>query len=114
MLRSTPQRRGISLNRGSLSERRVATPRGPLVFRSVTRLDPATHRLVVAECHALTTASGEVTACHDFVMRCWSRDELEGLLGAVGFERAEYAGTYEGAALGVGDRIVVAASRGAR
>jgi SAM-dependent methyltransferase len=94
-----------------VSERRVATPRGPLVFRSVTRLDPATCRLLVAECHTLTTGSGEVTARHDFVMRCWSRDELEGLLRAAGFEGLEYAGTYGSAPLGVGDRIVVAASR---
>jgi len=55
-----------------------------------------------------------VTASHDFVMGCWSRDELEQLLRAAGFEAMEYAGTYEGAPLGVGDRIVVVASRGAR
>jgi SAM-dependent methyltransferase len=91
-------------------ERRVTTPRGPLVFRSVTRLDPATRRLLVAECHTLTTPSGEVTARHDFVMRCWSRGELEGLLRAAGFEGMEYAGTYGSTPLGVGDRIVVAAS----
>lgn len=97
-----------------VSERRVATPRGRLVFRSVTRLDPATRRLLIAERHTLTTESGETTASHDFVMRCWSRDELDGLLGAAGFEAMEYRGTYEGAPLGVGDRIVVAATRGAR
>lgn len=97
-----------------VSERRVATPRGPLVFRSVIRLDPTARRLLVAECHTLTTGSGVVTARHDFAMRCWSRDELEGLLRPAGFEAMEYTGTYEGAPLGVGDRIVVAASRGAR
>jgi hypothetical protein len=75
------------------------------------RLDPATRRLLVAECHTLTTGSGEVTARHDFVMGCWTRDELEGLLRAAGFEAMEYTGTYEGAPLGEGDRIVVAASR---
>ena len=84
------------------------------MFRSVIRPDPATRRLCIAECHTLTTPSGEVTAGHDFVMGCWSRDELEGRLRAAGFEAMEYAGTYEGAPLGVGDRIVVAASRGAR
>lgn len=94
-------------------ERRVATPRGRLVFRSVTRLDPAARRLIT-ERHTLATGSGEVTASHDFVMGCWSRDELEHLLRAAGFEAMEYAGTYEGAPLGVGDRIVVVASRGAR
>jgi SAM-dependent methyltransferase len=97
-----------------VSERRVATPRGRLVFRSVTRLDPATRRLLIGERHTLTTDAGEITASHDFVMRCWSRDELDGLLDAAGFEAMEYRGTYEGAPLGVGDRIVVAASRGAR
>jgi SAM-dependent methyltransferase len=95
-----------------VSERRVTTPRGRLVYRSVTRLDPATRRLLIAEHHTLTTDSDETTASHDFVMRCWSRDELDGLLRAAGFEAMEYAGTYEGASLGVGDRIVVVASRG--
>jgi hypothetical protein len=95
-------------------ERRAATPRGRLVFRSVTRLDPATRRLLIAERHTLTTESGETTANNDFVMRCWSRDELETGLCAAGFEAMEYAGTYEGAPLGRGDRIVVTASLGAR
>lgn len=97
-----------------VSERRVTTPRGPLVFRTVTRLDPATRRLLISECHRLATASGEVTASYEFAMRCWSRDELDGLLAAAGFGAIEYAGTYEGAPLGVGDRLVVAASRDAR
>jgi len=97
-----------------VSERRVATARGPLVFRSVTRLDPATRRLLIAERHALTTGSGETSASYDFVMGCWSRDELDGFLRAAGFEAMEYTGTYEGAPLGVGDRIVVATSLGAR
>jgi hypothetical protein len=94
-----------------VTERRVTTPRGTLVFMSVPRPDPATRRLLIAERHTLTTPSGEVTAHHDFVMGCWSRDELEGRLYAAGFEATEYAGTYAGAPLGVGDRIVVAASR---
>jgi len=97
-----------------VSERRVATPRGCLEFRSVTRLDPAKRRLLVAERHTLTTDAAEITASHDFVMGCWSRDELDGALRAAGFSAMEYAGTYEGAPLGVGDRIVVAASRKAR
>lgn len=47
-------------------------------------------------------------------MGCWSRDELDGALRAAGFGAMEYAGTCGGARLGVGDRIVVAASREAR
>jgi SAM-dependent methyltransferase len=93
-------------------EKRMATPRGRLVFRSVTRLDPATRRLRIAERHMLTTESGETVATHDFVMGCWSRDELDGALRAAGFEAMEYAGSYTGAPPEASDRIVVAASWG--
>ncbi|MEX2223065.1 MAG: hypothetical protein WEG40_14835 [Candidatus Rokuibacteriota bacterium] len=96
-----------------VTEKRVSTPRGRLVFRSVTRLDPATRRLLISERHTLTTAAGETTAAHEFSMRCWTRDEVDGALRAAGFDAMEYAGSYEGAPLGVGDRIVVAASLGA-
>lgn len=94
-----------------VAEKRVATPRGPLAFRTVTRLDPARHRLLIAERHTLGAGAEAITARHDFVMRCWSREELEAGLCGAGFTAMEYAATYEGAPLGAGDRIVVAASR---
>lgn len=96
-------------------ERRVSTPRGLLVFRSETRLDRATRRMLISERHTLTTGAGETTAAYDFVMQCWTREELRAGLGAAGFEAVEYAAAYDGApSAGGGDRIVVAASRGAR
>ena len=52
-----------------------------------------------------------MTAHHDFVMGCWSRAEIERRLRAAGFGAIAYAGTYTGAPLGEGDRIVVTASR---
>jgi ubiquinone/menaquinone biosynthesis C-methylase UbiE len=98
-----------------VTERRVATPRGALVYRSVTRLDPATRRLLVSECHTLTIPTGERVATHELVMQCWTRDELEAALAAAGFEAVEYAGAAEGAsAPGFADRLVVTASLGAR
>jgi SAM-dependent methyltransferase len=102
---------GIDRSPAMLAE---ARPRGRLVFRSVTRLDPATRSLLVSERHTLTTAAGEMAASHEFAMRCWSRDELDDALGAAGFDGVAYAGTYAGAPLGTGDRIVVGASLGAR
>ncbi len=98
-----------------VTERRVATPRGSLAFRSVTRLDPATRRLLVSERHALTTPARERVATHEFVMQCWTRDELDGALGAAGFEAIEHAagGTGEPGA-GFEDRLVVTALRGPR
>jgi SAM-dependent methyltransferase len=98
-----------------VTERRVETPRGRLVFSSVSRLDPATRRLLVSERHTLTAPSGETTAAHEFVMRCWTREELDAGLRAAGFESVEYSATYESAPpVGAGDRIVAAASLGSR
>jgi hypothetical protein len=93
------------------SEKRVTTPRGLLVFRSVTRLEPATRRLLVSERHTLTTGAGETVADHEFVMRCWSREELQRRFGPAGFGRIEYSSTYDDTQpLGAGDRIVAVAS----
>ncbi|HEY7653515.1 MAG TPA: class I SAM-dependent methyltransferase [Methylomirabilota bacterium] len=98
-----------------VSEKRVDTPRGRLVFRTVSRLDPATRRLLVSERHTLAGLSGETTAAHEFVMRCWTREELDAGLRAAGFDSVEYSTTYEGAPpVGAGDRLVAAASLGAR
>ncbi|HXA96719.1 MAG TPA: methyltransferase domain-containing protein [Candidatus Dormibacteraeota bacterium] len=93
------------------SEKRVTTPRGLLVFRSITRLEPVTQRLLVSERHTLTTGAGETVVDHEFVMRCWSREELQRRLGPAGFGRIEYSSTYDGTpSLGAGDRIVAVAS----
>lgn len=98
-----------------VTDRRVATPRGTLVFRSVTCLDPATHRLLVSERHALTTSSGERIVTHEFVMQCWTLDELAAALVAAGFEAVEHAAAYPGTpGPGFEDRIVTAASRRVR
>ncbi len=97
-----------------VTERRVVTPRGSLVFRSVTRLDPATRRLLVSERHVLTTPAGERTTAYEFVMQCWTRDELDAALAAAGFAAIEHAAAGTGAGAGFEDRLVVTASRGAR
>jgi len=60
-----------------VTEKRVETPRGRLVFLSASRLDAATRRLLVSERHTLTTPSGETTATSGFVMKCWTREELD-------------------------------------
>ena len=98
-----------------VTERRVATPRGSLTFRSVTRLDPATRRLLVSERHTLTTSAGERVATHEFVMQCWTQDELDAALGTAGFEAIEHvAGETGEPSAGFEDRLVVTASRRAR
>ena len=94
-------------------ERTIETPRGALTFRSVTRVDPGTRRLLVEERHTLKERSGaESVAAYDFQMRCWTREELEARLTRAGFGGFEFFGAYDaGAAEGAGDRLVCVASR---
>ena len=94
-------------------ERTVETPRGALTFRSVTRVDPGTHRLLVEERHTLRLQGGaEAVASFDFQMRCWTRVELETRMARAGFGRFEFFGGYDRAAPeGATDRLVCVASR---
>ncbi len=66
----------------------------------------------IAERHTLTAAGVTTVADHAFVMRCWTRDELDALLASAGFAVVTYRGAYDGVTLvGSTDRLVVAASR---
>ncbi|HEV2708550.1 MAG TPA: class I SAM-dependent methyltransferase [Pyrinomonadaceae bacterium] len=93
-------------------EKTVETARGRLTFRSVTRLEPRTRRLLVAEQHTLRDGEAETVTFYDFQMRCWTRAELDESLARAGFERVEYFGAYDFAVQdGATDRLVCVASR---
>ena len=92
-------------------EKVVETARGRLSFRSETRLDGAARRLLVSERHVLEGEAGEVFAEHEFVMRCWTREELGRCLAGAGFVEVEYFGGYDLAPAGASDRLVCVASR---
>src|SRR4030095_12939404 len=66
-------------------EKTVETPRGRLVYRGTVRLDHARRRMLVTERHTLTTDGGTTSADYDFVMRGWTRSELDELLAHAGF-----------------------------
>jgi len=100
-------------SRRPVAEKRVQTPRGPLTFRTVTRLDPDTQRILISETHSLATSEGAREARFEFTMRCWTREELEARLGRAGFTAIEYAPGYAADTAGGGDRIVAVASRAA-
>ena len=95
-------------------EKTVNTPRGTLTFRSVTHLDHQTRQLYISERHALKTSGGdENVSTYDFVMRCWTREELQSRLTAAGFESVEYFGGYaRETKVGAADRIVAVATLG--
>jgi SAM-dependent methyltransferase len=100
--------------REPLFRKRVATEHGLLTFDSVTDVDHATRRLVLRERHTLRAGDQEQSSEYLFVMRCWTRDELEAGLGRHGFVRLSRYGAYHSAAAaGTTDRLVVVCQRAA-
>jgi SAM-dependent methyltransferase len=88
----------------------VATDRGTLTFTSVTELDPERHQLLLSETHTLVNDAGEHSSDYRFVMRCWTRTELEGLFARGGFGSVTYFGAYDPAVhAGATDRLVAVA-----
>lgn len=98
--------------REPVHERTVQTVHGTLTFRSETRLDHATRRLLITERHVLTSPGRTTSADYDFVMRGWTRDELDALVAAAGFTAVEYQASFDPTSpVGSTDRLVVVASR---
>jgi 2-polyprenyl-3-methyl-5-hydroxy-6-metoxy-1,4-benzoquinol methylase len=98
--------------RGPVFERVVEIDNGTLTFRAVTRLEHETKRLLVAESHILERVGAPKTiAEYDFVMQCWTKDELHNNLTNAGFGSVAYFGDYKSSSsTGSTDRIVAVAS----
>jgi 2-polyprenyl-3-methyl-5-hydroxy-6-metoxy-1,4-benzoquinol methylase len=93
-------------------ERTVEVDNGTLTFRAVTRLEYKTRRLLVAESYMLRRDDGtKIMAEYDFVMQCWTQDELHyGLINAGGTSIAYFGDYNSGCPVGSTDRIVAVAS----
>lgn len=92
-------------------EKTVDTVRGQLSFRSVTRLEKKTRRLLVAEQHTLLNDSVESISTYEFMMQCWTKDELNRYLAQAGFRSIKFFGDYDRTVpLGASDRLVCVAS----
>ena len=88
----------------------VLTDRGKLTFTSTTELDPERQQLLLSETHTLVNDAGEHSSDYRFVMRCWTRRELESIFVRVGFGSVAYFGAYDPAVhAGATDRLVVVA-----
>jgi 2-polyprenyl-3-methyl-5-hydroxy-6-metoxy-1,4-benzoquinol methylase len=88
-------------------EKTVDTSRGKLTFRSLTRLDHQTSRLLVHEQHTLLKDNIETVSVYDFQMQCWTQEELHQCLTRAGFESVSYFGAYDQAmSVGASDRLV--------
>ena len=90
----------------------VDTERGKLTFTSVTELDREKRRLILSERHTLIVDGREQASDYQFVMRCWTRDELQANLEKSGFSRVDYFGAYDPTVdSGATDRLVAVAQR---
>lgn len=88
----------------------VVTDRGKLTFTSTTTLDPKHQQLVLSETHILVNDAGEHSSDYSFVMRCWTRPELESVLGRSRFASVAYFGAYDPAVnAGTTDRLIAVA-----
>jgi hypothetical protein len=90
--------------------KRVATDRGTLTFTSTTALDLEHRRLLLSETHTLVNDAGEHSSDYRFVMRCWTKSELESVFVRVGLGFVAYFGAYDPTArAGATDRLVAVA-----
>jgi SAM-dependent methyltransferase len=88
----------------------VLTDRGKLTFTSTTELDPKSRQLLLSETHTLINDAGEHSIDHRFVMRCWTRSELESAFESGGFGSVAYFGAFDPAIhAGATDRLVAVA-----
>lgn len=90
--------------------KRVLTDRGTLTFTSTTALDPERQQLLLSETHTLVNDAGEHSSDYRFVMRCWTRTELESVFERSGFGSVAYFGAYDPAVhAGTTDRLIAVA-----
>jgi hypothetical protein len=88
----------------------VRTNRGKLMFTSTTELDPERQQLLLSETHTLISGAGEHSSDYRFVMRCWTRTELESGFERGGFGSVAYFGAYDPVVhAGATDRLVAVA-----
>ena len=73
----------------------VLTDRGKLTFTSTTTLDPERRQLLLSETHTLVNDAGEHSSDYRFVMRCWTRTELDSVFERGGFGSVAYFGAYD-------------------
>lgn len=77
--------------------RTIELPGKTLRFQSETVLDSESHKMRVRECFRITRDGAETSSENDFVMKCWTPEEIKERLLTTGFDDA---GTY----LGYGER----------
>jgi len=77
--------------RNPVHRRTVELPDGTLCFQSETALDSGTRQMRIRECFKVSRNNTETSKVNEFVMKCWTPEEIERRLLTAGFD---VAGTY--------------------
>ncbi len=92
-------------------EKSLETHKGKLNFRSVTQLNDNTRQLITSERFIIEERGAKSSYKYDFVMRCWTKEELHSNLLEAGFRSIKYFGDYaQDISVGSTDRIIAVAS----
>jgi SAM-dependent methyltransferase len=101
--------------REPLFRKSVVTGRGTLTFTSYTDVNVNNHQLLLSETHELVDDAGEHRSEYQFVMRCWTRAELDGVLEGAGFDHIAHYGAFDPAVnVGATDRLIAVSQFGQR
>ncbi|MFX1486422.1 MAG: class I SAM-dependent methyltransferase [Promethearchaeota archaeon] len=94
-----------------LFEKSINTKEGKITFQSITRLDKETRQMLIKERFRIERDGSAETSEYDFIMKCWTKSELDDYLINAGFGSIDYFGEYDfEKPLGTTERIVAAAS----
>jgi SAM-dependent methyltransferase len=97
--------------RNSVHRRTVELPDGTLCFQSETALDSGTRQMRIRECFKVSRNNMETSKVNEFVMKCWTPEEIERRLLTAGFDVAGTYGSYGESERTWSDRLVVTARK---
>lgn len=97
--------------KNSVHRRTVKLLDGTLRFHSETALDSKTHHMRIRECFEVSRNDGETSRVNDFVMRCWTPEEVERQLLIAGFDLTRSSPSYGESDQAWSDRLVLIARK---
>jgi SAM-dependent methyltransferase len=99
----------VRYNNESIHRRTIELPEGAMRIESTTVLDRGSHELKIHERFDIKRSGAESSVENDFVMRCWTSDEVALHLSQAGLDEIARYPTYGESDQSWSDRMVVVA-----
>ena len=101
----------VRYQKNSVHQRTVPLPDGTLRFESETVLDSESRQMRIRECFKVSRNDIETSNVNDFVMRCWTPEEIRGRLLMAGFDETGAYQRYGESDRAWSDRLVLVARK---